>query len=327
MNNITNHKANIEADLRQLLQLPELATDELNFNFQRLSDKQTQAELCTISIKQLQAFERLHSKRLGIYYELLWRTLLENGSQFKIQLQNQQVIDNKITLGEFDFILEDSKQQQSHHLEIAIKFYLNTSHLFAQSTESYQSLSTNSDFWRGPNSDDSLHIKYVHLISKQLQLSRHTAAKKLLAEHNIRSVLPLFSLKGFLFNHWLHDAVAPLHFNQNAPLYHWLYIDELSDYINTYQSNELSTAENKHCKLFYIEKPAWIRQQHYMIKAISAENAADLLKGKDSPILLAWAEVCDGVIIEKQRMFIAPMNWPKQKTKQSLRNTYNLKNG
>ncbi|MCK5881002.1 MAG: DUF1853 family protein, partial [Sinobacterium sp.] len=224
----------IQADLQKICTLAELHLDENDsvFSFNQHFESEQIACLCAVSSSQLAEIQQLNTYRLGIYYERLWRILIDNSDNFHCVLQNQQLIENKQTLGEFDFIIEDTQSHQFSHLEIAIKFYLNISHLLTHSTDVFCKLSAQENTWRGPNSSDSLATKYTHLINKQLKLSSLPAAQKLLATHKVQTPTPCFSLKGYLFNHWQHQGVKPAYYSGEVIEHHWLYADELDDYLS-----------------------------------------------------------------------------------------------
>ena len=306
----------IQADLVQLLHLPELyvptGKSTLAFNSQTLLHNRNEGQLSVLNEQQIQRFQRLKSRRLGIYFELLWLCLIENSSRYTNILNNQQIIDNKKTLGEFDFILQDHKQDQSIHLEVAIKFYLNTSHLFDNLSSTLQARSQQERFWRGPNSADSLAKKYNHLINKQLKLAQHKAAETLLIEKNIQLSDSKFSIKGYLFNHWLHQHHVPYHYSEPHIPNVWLYDDEIESYLEFVKKN----TELDDCKLFFITKAAWIHQTHQQVEAITADDIERYLIGKDSPQMFGFGDskkVTGTVLIkETLRFFVAPKCWPSQ---------------
>ncbi len=312
----------IQTDLVQLLYLPELFVPaEKNtqaFNSQTLLEDSSKAQLSALTAQQKQRFQQLKSKRLGIYFELLWLSLIENSSRYTNHLNNQQIIDNKHTLGEFDFILQDHHQNQSLQLEVAIKFYLNTSHLFPNTSSTLQERSQQEHFWRGPSSTDSLAKKYNHLINKQLKLAEHKAAETFLAEQNIQLNSSKFSLKGYLFNHWQHQNYTPAHYSLAYIPHLWLYEDEIESYLEYVSQNAKLDA----CELFFINKPAWIRQTHQHAQAMTSDTIRGYLIDKDSPKMFAfgqWKKVNGALIMQEAlRFFVTPKCWPSQSTLDEL---------
>ena len=63
-------------------------------------------------------------KRLGFYFERLYRVLLQDLLGWDILLQNQQIQSNGRTIGELDFVVHNRLEDRIEHHEIAIKYYL-----------------------------------------------------------------------------------------------------------------------------------------------------------------------------------------------------------
>lgn len=78
-------------------------------------------------------------RRLGFYFEALVKVLLEH-DKWMINKSNYQKIEDGITKGELDFLME--KENVKKHLEVALKFYL-----------------SNEGEWLGPNARDSFSRK------------------------------------------------------------------------------------------------------------------------------------------------------------------------
>ena len=105
--------------------------------------------------------------RLGHLAEKIVSELIKASSNYKMLYENIQIIEDKQTIGEIDFIIEDLKSQQVIHLELAYKFYL-----FDPSI-SYKDINN----WIGPNRNDSLIEKLEKLKSKQFPLLYHNSSK------------------------------------------------------------------------------------------------------------------------------------------------------
>lgn len=132
-------------------------------------------------------------KKLGKLIEEIFEVYLEQNQEYNILLKNTQIIDNKQTIGELDFILEDS-EQNIFHCELAYKFYL------WKADEKGN--------WVGPNLKDALCKKTTKLLEHQFPLIEHPITKKLLAAHNISTdkIKQTLCLKAQLF--------LPTNFNQ-----------------------------------------------------------------------------------------------------------------
>ena len=98
--------------------------------------------------------------RLGHLVEKIVSELIKSSANFKVLYENIQIIENKKTIGEIDFIIEEINTKQVIHLELAYKFYLLDPSISSELINN----------WIGPNRNDSLREKLEKLKSKQLPL-------------------------------------------------------------------------------------------------------------------------------------------------------------
>jgi len=101
--------------------------------------------------------------RLGHLAERIFSAALKASATFHLIDENIQIIENKQTIGELDFILEDLNQNQILHVELAYKFYLFDPTLSSDPTKN----------WIGPNRKDSLIEKLEKLKNRQFPLLYH----------------------------------------------------------------------------------------------------------------------------------------------------------
>ncbi|HZH86136.1 MAG TPA: DUF1853 family protein [Brumimicrobium sp.] len=101
---------------------------------------------------------RKKNKRLGFYAEALLSYFFQTFNSIELLLQNFQIIDQKKTVGEVDFII--LYKEQVIHLECAVKYYL-----LKDSTHPEQASN-----WVGPRMKDNLELKLEKLIQHQLPL-------------------------------------------------------------------------------------------------------------------------------------------------------------
>jgi hypothetical protein len=98
--------------------------------------------------------------RLGHMVEKIVAQLIKNSSNYNLLFENIQIIDDKKTIGEIDFIIEEHSSKQVIHLELAYKFYL------FDPTISSEPINN----WIGPNRNDSLKEKLEKLKTTQFPL-------------------------------------------------------------------------------------------------------------------------------------------------------------
>jgi len=111
---------------------------------------------------------------LGKRVEHFFRLALQQSINYHLIAYNEQIFDDKITLGELDFIIFDRRDNRYIHVELVFKFYLYDS-----------SIPEEIDRWIGPNRKDTLPFKLKKLKQKQFPLLYHTASQAILEKHNI----------------------------------------------------------------------------------------------------------------------------------------------
>lgn len=103
---------------------------------------------------------QLKSTRLGLQFEMyLWFWLLDSDYHPYTLLDHSiQIIEDKQTIGELDFLVYNRIEHRVEHWEVALKYYLaeNCGHL---------------NEWFGLNKKDTLQRKLQHFTNKQFQFS------------------------------------------------------------------------------------------------------------------------------------------------------------
>jgi hypothetical protein len=128
---------------------------------------------------------------LGKRAERFLNFYLKSHHKFRIALENFQLIENKKTLGEIDFIVEDKETNKYLHIELSYKFYLFDP----------QVKPTGFSQWIGPNRNDSLPKKIEKLRNKQFPLLQHPALIETIQSLGIHSdqITPTACFKAQLF--------------------------------------------------------------------------------------------------------------------------------
>lgn len=149
----------------QLISAKSLISGISNFDFTK--DKNQ-----TFSDSELNIPERL---MLGKRAERYFSEWLKRSTDYELIAENIQIIDNKQTLGEFDFIVRRKEDGQLIHIELVYKFYL-----FVPSVEGSEF-----EHWIGPNRGDRLDFKLDKLKNHQFPLLFSKPAEDRLADLRI----------------------------------------------------------------------------------------------------------------------------------------------
>ena len=114
--------------------------------------------------------------RLGHLAERIVAELIKASANYSVLYENVQLIEDKKTIGEIDFILTELETKRIIHLELAYKFYLFDPSIPGEAIGK----------WIGPNRKDSLIEKLDKLKEKQFPLLYHDCAKSTLNTIPIR---------------------------------------------------------------------------------------------------------------------------------------------
>lgn len=135
-------------------------------------------KLSTLQIATELEFQLPTNKRLGHLAESIVSELIKASNNFNLLHENIQIIKDKNTLGELDFIIENTDTKQVIHLELAYKFYLFDPSISSEKINN----------WIGPNRNDSLIEKLNKLKSKQFPLLYHPSTKSKLSTLHIDKI-------------------------------------------------------------------------------------------------------------------------------------------
>ncbi len=168
------------------------------------------------------------SRFLGPYFETLWRFVIEHSQSHRLIAHGLQVIKERRTLGEFDFLVQHRTSQQIIHQEIAVKYYLGVG-LTAGAAESHHQQDQVDSAWFGPNSIDRLDLKLHKLIEQQIHLADRPESIEVLKNLSI-ATLPAkqILMKGYLFQPLDGDLATPAFSHPNATLGRWLPVESIN---------------------------------------------------------------------------------------------------
>ncbi len=198
---------------------------------------------------------------LGKRVELFFRDYTKNSRRYSILAANLQVIANKVTLGELDFLIKDKFEDQNIHIELVYKFYL------------YDPvLNGNLQRWIGPNRRDTLMCKINKLQKNQLPLLHNKATQPYLNELNLSSK-EFIQQVCFLGKLYVPVNLYGTHFpkiNNNCIVGFWLTLETL---LSRHQGNELYCLPKKENWLIQPENSnVWISLDESLYKINASLN-------------------------------------------------------
>jgi hypothetical protein len=210
---------------------------------------------------------------LGKLVERYVSAELQQYKSVKILLENVQIQNQKITIGEIDCILKWDGIPV--HLEIVYKFYL------------YDPASGSSEIehWIGPNRNDSLRQKLHKLKDKQLPLIYNEHARSVLnAIHvNPMDIVQRVRFKAQLFMPYQEDPASFNLLNRDCLKGFYVYYAEIGQF--------------SHCQFYIPNKIDWLLEVQADVEWIASlefnKRISQLMSEKIAP--LCWIKHPDGL--------------------------------
>ena len=238
-----------------------------------------------------------HKLPLGKRFEQLIEFWLRESPHYTLMSNNVQLLDQKRTVGEMDFLFKENASGTFYHLEVACKFYLGYKNSKAW------------DHWIGPNGNDNLALK-MDKLNLQLAIASTEVGKTYFDQQRWALPEPALLMKGMFFHHYttLHQAKAPVQSATNYTSGWWVKADELdhffageslwtilpkSDWLSPFEShfNELTI------------------YKHYEMKRL----CLDLLAEYNLALCVVQLYPSKLGFKEGSRGFVVPSSWPKKR--------------
>ncbi|MEM7559651.1 MAG: DUF1853 family protein [Planctomycetota bacterium] len=279
----------LTSDLEWVISSPSLLDSKALPTFEFPPETRTRFQ--AVDSSDLTSFmdEQCRSHRVGDYFEALVHFALRELAGFNISLAHHQIFDGPRTIGEIDFLLEDSLGR-SLHLEVAVKFFLHLGKVAGLAGE--RALI-------GPNPADNLHRKLEHLQRHQLPLSERL-------EHQVddRKLMML----GRVHHHFLaKPAMDCRQLSSNHLDGIWCRHSEIRDLVSSYAKSMFRLQR----KPFWLSRelnPEWLAREELLARiekhflastssllfSIMEEDAAKDLASVETPVFVVsdtWPEV------------------------------------
>ncbi|MGQ9426998.1 DUF1853 family protein [Gilvimarinus sp. F26214L] len=231
-------------------------------------------------------------RRLGLYFEILYRCLLEDLLGWPVIAHNVPVRDAGRTLGELDFIVRNPHTGLTEHHEIAVKFYLG--------------YGSDPSYWYGPNAKDRLDIKSQRLLDHQSRLCEREETRQVLTSLGIdQAPAARIFMPGYLFYPITTRTGGRLSSPESVPENHargwWLY--------------EKAARQLEHGHWRRLGKPHWLGPWAQRDEPDSAAADAELERVGNTGIPALFARLTFDssrqLWVEAERLFVVPADWPK----------------
>ena len=233
-----------------------------------------------LPIKEMTVFNETISDtlRLGKRVERFVSHQLKQHAAIRVLIENIQIQNKKITVGELDCIL--NYDNNPIHLEIVYKFYLYDE----------QVGTTELDHWIGPNRKDSLISKLTKLKEKQLPLLYNLLTKPLLDSINleVEDLQQFVCFKAQLFVPYQKEVKFSL-LNKECVNGFYITISELVQFTD--------------CKFYIPSKINWLLEVQTQVKWMSyplfLAEIHQIIEQKTAP--LCWIKFPNGTL---QKFFV-----------------------
>ncbi len=128
-------------------------------------------------LNDLNDLEHPRNSVLGKRMESFFEIAIRNSSKYELIASNIQIIKEKRTIGELDFLVFDNERLKPLHIELVYKLYVYDPELSPEKNK-----------WIGPNRRDSFSEKLQKLNSRQFPLLYSQEALSYLDDLNLNSV-------------------------------------------------------------------------------------------------------------------------------------------
>lgn len=218
------------------------------------------------------------SRVLGKRMEDFFNFYISNFSSQEVLSHNQQIILDKKTLGELDFLLKDPASEEITHVELIYKFYLYDP----------DSGCSEKDHLIGPNKRDSLNRKLNRLQKRQFPLLFNEATQDLLDTLQISSekVVQKMCFKASVFLPKLQREIRFSEINPETVAGYWIKFKDFTD--RDYGKYQFYSPKKK-----YWPVAAHLNQEWYSYKEIM-EQIEEFMKQQLSVLL--WIKTPSGDI-------------------------------
>lgn len=248
---------------------------------------------------------RRKASKLGYYFEDLVAFWLSQKIASDFYESHIKISSGNRDIGELDFLFR--AEQEVHHWEAAVKFYLYT--------QNQQGTVT----WYGPDTRDTFSRKLGRMLEHQLRLSDRPEVREILLSRGINDVSPRMFIKGYLFYPFqmriqnTKHLVAGCEISTSHLAGWWLTTDRLN-------VEQLNSCSPKSLRWRVLPRLEWLAPRIYSVQNTeqmlhTSSQIVETVNGQIShsgnPRLIAGFSLNEaGKWQEETRGFVVNMGWP-----------------
>ncbi len=204
-------------------------------------------EITAALISDLEKLDHPRNSVLGKRMESFFEIAIRHSERYDLINSNLQIIENKTTIGELDFLLFDKFESKTIHVELVYKLYVHDTK-FANEL----------DGWIGPNRKDSFSEKIEKLIQKQFPLLYKPETLKYLKELNLNpeEIEQQLCFKAQLFSPAINNLETKTKLNSDCIRGSWYHFDEFLK--KDWKKNQFLTPKKKDWSCHPEGNSAWL---------------------------------------------------------------------
>lgn len=219
-------------------------------------------------IADLKKLDHPRNSVLGKRMESFFEVAIKHSDRYELIASNIQIIANKQTLGELDFLIYDRLYSKPLHIELVYKLYIYD-----------KTFPLEINRWIGPNRRDSLYEKFSRLKSRQFPLLYKSETSEYLSDLNISTdkIEQQLCFKAQLFTEDSNIISNPELVNLDCIAGHWYHFNDFLK--KAWKDNLFYSPKKKDWSCNPEHNLNWISQNELLdtINSLFSKNKASLV--------------------------------------------------
>lgn len=220
------------------------------------------------------------NRRLGHQAEFVFLHLLHASAEFDVLAHSIQLIEDKRTLGELDFIIQNVKTEEVLHVELTYKFYILD-----------RSISAPIDQLIGPNRKDTFVKKLRKTRDQQIPLLYSQSGRDIVRGLGleIEAIKQYVAFYAHVFVPYMDRIFKVDNLNEKCVIGYWV------------TQQEFQIEEFKSCTYYYPIKSEWMHIPHQDVEWRNYDEIMDEISSqiKEGRSVMLWKKDEGGEVIER----------------------------